>query len=253
MRVTAGELAALALSIALHGGTSWAAYRGSRPTVSGVRLVGIDGLELVPPVVAAPPGPKAKLEPEPKVIPPHHMPAQASPSPEPPAPPPRPASGIRSSEAVPQGTIALPIGDPTVTDPGALGDVHGVDGGAPGGAPGGTPGGVMGGVVGGGGGEPPIVGPSYDADYLNNAPPRYPAVARRLKLQGTATIRVLVDTDGHPQRVHLERTSGFEVLDEAALEAVHHWTFVPARQGTAPVAAEVDVPLTFRLEGIEAQ
>ena len=159
---------------------------------------------------------------------------------------------MQASEAAAQGTIPVPIGDTTVPDPSGRGDVHGVDDGAQGGAHGGSLGGITGGVVGGGGGgELPIVGPSYDAAYLNNAPPRYPAMARRLKLQGTATIRVLVDTDGRPQRIRLSRSSGIGVLDEAALEAVQHWTFVPARQGNTPVTAEVDVPLRFRLEGME--
>jgi protein TonB len=74
-----------------------------------------------------------------------------------------------------------------------------------------------------------------------------------MRLQGTTTIRVLVGTDGHPQRVRLEESSGVELLDAAALEAVKRWSFVPARQGTTPVAAEVNVPLRFRLEGMEAE
>jgi protein TonB len=254
MRVTAGELVALAVSVALHGGTSWAAYGGSRPTGSATRLVGIDGLELAPAVAAVPASPKPAAEPDPTIIKPHHEPAQVTSSPKlPPPTPPPPAVAMQASEISPQGTLAVPIGDPAVTDPKPQGEVHGVDGGAPGGAPGGESGGVKGGVVNGGGAQLPIVGPSYAAAYLNNTPPRYPAMARRMRLQGTAMIRVLVDTDGHPEHVRLERTSGVGVLDEAALEAVQHWTFVPARQGTAPIHAEVDVPLSFRLEAMAAE
>jgi protein TonB len=93
-----------------------------------------------------------------------------------------------------------------------------------------------------------IVGPSYDAAYLNNPVPRYPPVARKLKLQGTAIVRVLVSTDGRPQNVRLENASGVRILDEAAVEAVWHWLFVPARRGDTPIAAEVDVPVRFRLD-----
>jgi len=92
-----------------------------------------------------------------------------------------------------------------------------------------------------------LVGPSYDAAYLSNPVPKYPAAARRLKLQGTATVRVLVSAEGRPRSVTLSKSSGTKILDEAALEAVQQWSFVPARRGSKPVAAEVDVPVRFRL------
>lgn len=92
-----------------------------------------------------------------------------------------------------------------------------------------------------------VIGPSYNAAYLSNPPPNYPAVARRLKLQGTATIRVLVTAEGRPKSVTLETSSGSRILDEAALDAVQHWSFVPARRGRISVSAEVDVPVRFHL------
>jgi protein TonB len=94
----------------------------------------------------------------------------------------------------------------------------------------------------------PAIGPSYSAAYLSNPAPKYPAAARRLRLQGTATVRVLVSAEGRPMTVTLQETSGTRALDEAALEAVQHWSFVPARRGSKPVAAEVDVPLRFTLK-----
>jgi len=95
--------------------------------------------------------------------------------------------------------------------------------------------------------EAPLIGPDYGAAYLNNPVPHYPAAARRLKLQGTATVRVLVTPDGRPKSVKLEKSSGARILDEAALEAVQHWSFVPARHGDKLISAEVDVPVRFRL------
>ncbi|MGD0844615.1 MAG: TonB family protein [Geobacteraceae bacterium] len=93
----------------------------------------------------------------------------------------------------------------------------------------------------------PVIGPRYDAAYLSNPAPQYPAAARFLKLQGTTTVRVLVSPEGRPKTVKLEKTSGARILDNAALDAVQHWLFVPARRGDKPVAAEVDVPVRFRL------
>lgn len=93
----------------------------------------------------------------------------------------------------------------------------------------------------------PVTGPVYDAAYLNNPRPPYPAAARRLKLQGTAVVRVLVSPAGLPEKVALEKSSGARILDDAAMEAVQHWSFAPARRGDRPIAAEVDVPVRFLL------
>lgn len=96
-----------------------------------------------------------------------------------------------------------------------------------------------------GGGE--IVGPIFDADYLNNPVPPYPPAARKLKLQGTVVVRVLVSPLGKAEIVQVEKSSGVSILDGAALRAVKEWFFVPAREGNNPVSAWVDVPIRFRL------
>lgn len=93
-----------------------------------------------------------------------------------------------------------------------------------------------------------LVGPAFDAAYLNNPRPGYPAVARRMGLTGEVRLRVTVDKAGHPERVALHASSGSDVLDRAALDAVRGWRFVPARRGDEPVAADVLVPIRFELE-----
>lgn len=89
----------------------------------------------------------------------------------------------------------------------------------------------------------------YKADYLRNPPPPYPIEAKWEHWQGEVLIRVRVLEDGSPDEVRLERSSGQEVLDEAALDAVRRWRFVPAKQGEQPVASTVIVPIEFRLDG----
>lgn len=91
--------------------------------------------------------------------------------------------------------------------------------------------------------------PSFSAAYLRNPPPRYPLAARRAGEQGTVTLRVLVTREGLPARVDVEKGSGSSQLDNAALETVKTWRFLPARQGTEPVESWVLVPIVFRLEG----
>jgi TonB family protein len=86
------------------------------------------------------------------------------------------------------------------------------------------------------------------ADYGDNPPPTYPAIARRRAQQGTVTIRVLVDVDGVVQRAEIAESSGFEVLDDAAIETVRrHWRFVPARNAGIPIESWVLVPIRFAL------
>jgi protein TonB len=92
-----------------------------------------------------------------------------------------------------------------------------------------------------------LVGPVFNADYLRNPKPPYPLIARRLKLEGTVIVRVLVSPAGKAEIVRLGTSAGSNVLDQAALNAVQGWSFVPAQQGGQPVSAWVDVPIRFRL------
>ena len=94
----------------------------------------------------------------------------------------------------------------------------------------------------------PVTAARFDADYLRNPPPAYPAMSRRLREEGRVLLLVRVSPQGHAESVQVRQTSGFERLDEAGLAAVRQWRFVPARRGDEPVAATVLVPLEFKLE-----
>lgn len=90
--------------------------------------------------------------------------------------------------------------------------------------------------------------PRFDAAYLNNPAPVYPRQSRRAGEAGTVVLRVLVTPDGRAGEVALRDSSGFELLDEAAVAAVRQWRFVAAQQGDTKVAAWVVVPLRFDLD-----
>lgn len=95
---------------------------------------------------------------------------------------------------------------------------------------------------------PPVVGARFDADYLHNPKPVYPAASRRLGEQGRVVLRVRVSAHGLPLAVEIKQSSGFPRLDEAARAAVERWRFIPARQGSETVDSSVLVPLQFALE-----
>jgi len=96
--------------------------------------------------------------------------------------------------------------------------------------------------------EPVIEPPRYNAAYLSNPPPAYPLAARRRGVEGTVLVRAEISAGGECQRAELKKTSGHELLDNAALEAVKKWRFVPAKRGSQAVVAWVEVPITFKLE-----
>jgi len=95
----------------------------------------------------------------------------------------------------------------------------------------------------------PIIPPNFNAAYLDNPAPAYPALSRRMGEQGTVLLRVLVESDGHASKVEIRASSGFERLDQSALDAVGRWKFVPAKQGDQTVGAWVVVPILFSLRG----
>lgn len=84
--------------------------------------------------------------------------------------------------------------------------------------------------------------------YAEAPPPRYPRPAIQRRLEGVVTLRVLVDAEGRPQAVDVERSSGHRVLDQAAREQVlARWRFHPAMRDGRAVPAYALVPVAFRL------
>lgn len=83
--------------------------------------------------------------------------------------------------------------------------------------------------------------------YKNNPPPHYPSTARRRGYQGTVTLEVMVTESGSVQKVTLFESSGYTVLDKAAIKAVKNWGFSPATRMGQPMAMWVKIPVQFVL------
>jgi protein TonB len=94
-----------------------------------------------------------------------------------------------------------------------------------------------------------VTPPIFNAAYLDNQPPSYPTLSRRLGEQGRVVLRVLVDTNGGAGQVEVRASSGSERLDESARATVSRWKFVPAKRGGEPFAEWVLIPISFKLEG----
>lgn len=78
--------------------------------------------------------------------------------------------------------------------------------------------------------------------------PHYPRLARRRGQEGTVWLRVQVDTSGNALAIDIDRSSGFEILDKAAMKAVRSWRFLPALQDGQAQASYVKIPVKFQLD-----
>ena len=97
-------------------------------------------------------------------------------------------------------------------------------------------------------GTPSLVLPSADADYLQNPPPTYPRMSRRMGEQGTVVVRVFISPQGSADKAEVRTSSGYPRLDQAALDAVLRWRFVPGRRAGVAEAMWFNVPVRFVLE-----
>jgi len=93
--------------------------------------------------------------------------------------------------------------------------------------------------------------PDYKATYLNNPLPAYPMVARRMGWQGKVVLNVEVLESGLPGQIKLHQSSGRDVLDSTAMQAVRGWRFVAARHNGQMVAKWFLVPIPFVLKEAE--
>ncbi len=84
--------------------------------------------------------------------------------------------------------------------------------------------------------------------YDRNPPPQYPQQARKRGFQGTVILKVLVGKDGRVADLRVQESSGHDILDQIALEAVRGWAFMPGRRGDEPVEMWVRVPILFELK-----
>ena len=95
--------------------------------------------------------------------------------------------------------------------------------------------------------ESRIEPPQFDVAYLNNPTPVYPPLSKRLREQGNLLLRVWVSSNGAAEQIEIETSSGSSRLDNAAIDAVRQWRFVPARHGDKAVAGLALVPINFHL------
>ena len=215
--------------VALHIGLLWLLQSGLRmQPAKQVVLVEVLARLIEPPtpaVATAPAPPKAPVPVEPpKALPRSPRPPPVQPRPQAAAQPAAPPVSPALPTEAPSAAVAPPAqAAPLAAPPAAT-------------APSVKP-------------APPAVQlPSSDADYLQNPPPPYPSLSKRLNEQGKTIVKVLIGPDGLPQRAEIARSSGFDRLDQAALATVMRWRYVPGKRGGVAEAMWFNVPINWVLE-----
>jgi len=210
--------------VVLHVAGLWALQSGLvRKTAEIIIPAEVLSEFIAPPAPPAPPVPPAPPPPKPAPAPPKPVAPKPRPAPMPVAvPDPTPAPAAPTGVVEPQPP-APPVAAAPVAAPAA---------------PAAPPAPAA----------PSIELPSSDASYLNNPKPVYPAVSKRLGEQGKVMLRVLIGTDGLPQKVEVKQSSGFERLDRQAIDAVMRWRFVPGKRNGVPEAMWNLVPINFVLQ-----
>lgn len=91
--------------------------------------------------------------------------------------------------------------------------------------------------------------PSTRLEYASAPAPIYPREAMLDGIEGTVLLKVLVDVDGKPLSVEIERSSGNRRLDDAARRQVlRKWMFRPAIRDGRAIQVFGMVPVSFSLQ-----
>jgi protein TonB len=84
--------------------------------------------------------------------------------------------------------------------------------------------------------------------YRINPLPEYPIIARKRGYQGTVILEVLIDRNGKVVDLLMAKTSGYPILDKAALTSMKNWSFEPGMVGKERTAMWVRIPIKFELK-----
>ena len=66
--------------------------------------------------------------------------------------------------------------------------------------------------------------------------------------QGRVLVRVYIETNGTASRAEIKQSSGYERLDQTALQTVQRWRYVPGKRNGVPESMWFDIPINFVLE-----
>ena len=88
---------------------------------------------------------------------------------------------------------------------------------------------------------------NYSLKLIYNPAPRYPRIARTEGKEGLVTITAIISSEGRVKTASIKTSSGYPILDRAALKAVRKWIFKRKLKFGGHSNSSVDVPIQFKL------
>ena len=85
-------------------------------------------------------------------------------------------------------------------------------------------------------------------DFLRNPKPPYPPLALRRGWEGTVLLEVRVTTNGRAAEVRVKQSSGYSLLDEAAMKAAQDYDYIPAVVDGVAIESRVEFPMPFKID-----
>lgn len=83
--------------------------------------------------------------------------------------------------------------------------------------------------------------------YIKEPPQDYPLLSRRAKEQGVVVLRLTIDASGHLKDATVHKSSGFERLDQAALQNIRKALFSPYLENGKAIDVQALAALDFTL------
>jgi protein TonB len=80
---------------------------------------------------------------------------------------------------------------------------------------------------------------------IHDASPTYPAIAVVARKEGTVILEAMISVDGRVEQLRVLRSE--PLLDQAAIDAVTQWEYLPTMHNGVPVPVVMTVTVTFRL------
>lgn len=77
--------------------------------------------------------------------------------------------------------------------------------------------------------------------------PEYPRLARKRGWEGVVLVEVSVDAQGRSISLKIVESSGYPVLDQAALQALQNASYTPAAGINGPVEGTLEVAVRFEI------
>nr|WP_269781209.1 energy transducer TonB [Photobacterium carnosum] len=76
----------------------------------------------------------------------------------------------------------------------------------------------------------------------------YPKLAKRRGIEGQVLIEVWIDIEGQQLKQKLIKSSGAQILDNAAIVAIKQWHFSSHIVNGKAIAHRVQIPVRFKLD-----